>query len=251
MTATSLNFALLDANRPEVARLIAAMVQARDAVEHRSWLHPQEPSSEEWWADVLADPRARKRDRRTDLAVKRAHYRLADEKREIILVACSKCDWRAAFERDELITAHGADYVMPNLLNYLAARIAVGSALNGIAAACTTSSPSKRTSANLLGCESSQLEHRRRPTWRARRSVHPSRGTKLENPTEQPERVGRYKHQIEMTSMQLRVLARASHVRPGFVPQVRHDMTRFAYAPQRLATYRLSPSCHDGNPASA
>jgi hypothetical protein len=33
MTATSLNFALLDASRPEVARLIAAMVQARDAVE--------------------------------------------------------------------------------------------------------------------------------------------------------------------------------------------------------------------------
>jgi hypothetical protein len=36
MTATSLNFALLDANRPEVARLIAAMVQAHDAVEHHS-----------------------------------------------------------------------------------------------------------------------------------------------------------------------------------------------------------------------
>ena len=121
MTATSLNFALLDANQPEVARLIAAMVQARDAVEHRSWSHPQEPSGEEWWADVLADPRARKRDRRTDLAVKRAHYRLADEKREIILVACSKCDWRAAFERDELIAAHGADYAMPDLLNHLAA----------------------------------------------------------------------------------------------------------------------------------
>ena len=121
MTATSLNFALLDANRPEVARLIAAMVQARDAVEHRSWSHPQESTGEEWWADVLADPRARKRGRRTDLAVKRAYYRLADEKREIILVACSKCDWQAAFERDELIAAHGADYAMPNLLNHLAA----------------------------------------------------------------------------------------------------------------------------------
>ena len=103
MTATSLNFALLDANRSEVARLIAAMVQARDAVEHRSWSHPQESTGEEWWADVLADPRARKRGRRTDLAVKRAYYRLADEKREIILVACSKCDWRAAFSRDDLI----------------------------------------------------------------------------------------------------------------------------------------------------
>jgi hypothetical protein len=38
-----------------------------------------------------------------------------------ILVACSKCDWRAAFARDELIAAHGADYPMPNLLNHLAA----------------------------------------------------------------------------------------------------------------------------------
>jgi hypothetical protein len=73
------------------------------------------------WADVLADPRARKRERRTDLAVKQAFYRLADEKRETILVACSKCDWRAAFARDELIAAHGADYPMPNLLNHLAA----------------------------------------------------------------------------------------------------------------------------------
>jgi hypothetical protein len=51
----------------------------------------------------------------TDLAVKRAFYRLADEKREIILVACSKCDWRAAFARDNLIASHGADYAMPNL----------------------------------------------------------------------------------------------------------------------------------------
>jgi hypothetical protein len=51
---------LLDANRPEVARLIAAMVQARDAIEHRSWSHPQQLTGEEWWADVLADPRARK-----------------------------------------------------------------------------------------------------------------------------------------------------------------------------------------------
>src|SRR6266446_2232630 len=48
-------------------------------------------------------------------------YRLADARREIILVACSKCDWRAAFSRDDLIVSHGADYAMPNLLNHLAA----------------------------------------------------------------------------------------------------------------------------------
>ena len=115
------NFVLLDAALPDVARLVTAMVQARDAVEHRSWSHPQEPTGEEWWADVLADPRARKRERRTDLAVKQAFYRLADEKRDTILVACSKCDWRAAFSRDDLIATHGANHPMPNLLDRLAA----------------------------------------------------------------------------------------------------------------------------------
>ena len=107
------NFVLLDATLPDVTRLVAAMLQARAAVEHRSWSHPQEPTGEEWWADVLADPRARKRERRTDLAVKQAFYRLADELRDTILVACSKCDWKAAFRRDELITAHGAACPMP------------------------------------------------------------------------------------------------------------------------------------------
>jgi hypothetical protein len=116
------NFVLLDVALPDVARLVTAMVQARDAVERQSWWHPQEPTSDEWWADVLADPRVRKRERRrTDLAVRQAFYRLADEPRETILVACSKCDCRAAFARHDLIASHGADYAMPNLLNYLAA----------------------------------------------------------------------------------------------------------------------------------
>jgi len=115
------NFVLLNATLPDVTRLVTAMVQARDAVESRSWSHPQEPTGEEWWADVLADPRTRKREQRTDLVVMQAFYRLVDERREIIFVACSKCDWRAAFARDELIAAHGADYAMPNLLDRLAA----------------------------------------------------------------------------------------------------------------------------------
>jgi hypothetical protein len=55
------------------------------------------------------------------LAANQAFYRLADEKRDAILVACSKCDWQAAFSRDDLIASHGADYAMPNLLNHLAA----------------------------------------------------------------------------------------------------------------------------------
>jgi hypothetical protein len=121
MTAISPNFVLLDSTQPDIANLVVAMLQARDAVERRSWSHPQEPIGEEWWADVLADPRARKRERRTDLAVKQAFYRLADEKRENILVVCSKCDWCAAFSRDELIACHSSDYAMPNLLKHLAA----------------------------------------------------------------------------------------------------------------------------------
>jgi hypothetical protein len=119
---TPTNFALLEMSHPEIASLVAAMLQARDAVERRSWSHPQEPTGEEWWADVLADPRARRRKRRaSDLSVQRAFYTIADEPRETILVACSKCDWRAAFSRDDLIASHGADYAMPNLLNHLAA----------------------------------------------------------------------------------------------------------------------------------
>ena len=73
------NFTLLDGSLPEIGRLISAMLRVRDAVERRLWSLPQEPTGEEWWADVLADPRARKRERRTDLAVKQAFYRLSDE----------------------------------------------------------------------------------------------------------------------------------------------------------------------------
>jgi hypothetical protein len=61
------NFALLDMSHPEVAGLVVAMVQACEAVALRSWSHPQEPITDAWWADVLADPRTRKRERRADL----------------------------------------------------------------------------------------------------------------------------------------------------------------------------------------
>ena len=98
------NFSLLDLALPDVARLVIAMVQAREAVDSRSWSHPQEPTTEEWWADVLADPRARIRKRRgSAVAVERTFYRLADDPREVILVACNKCQWKTAFQRAELI----------------------------------------------------------------------------------------------------------------------------------------------------
>jgi hypothetical protein len=56
VTGGNPNFALLDSSNPEIASLIGAMLQARDAVGRRSWSHPQEPTSDEWWADVPADP---------------------------------------------------------------------------------------------------------------------------------------------------------------------------------------------------
>jgi hypothetical protein len=78
-----------------------------------------------WWADVLADPRARsRRQPRMSYAhqgsAQRAYYTAADEPRPIIEVACTKCDWKAAFARAELIATHGAHYPMPDLLRHLA-----------------------------------------------------------------------------------------------------------------------------------
>lgn len=113
------NFVLLDSSNSEVASLIFAMLRAREAIERRSWSHPAEPVTEEWWQDVLADPRARHRERR-DRSSGRSHYTLADESRAVVLVACDKCEWRAAFSRDELIASHGAECPTPDLLVHLA-----------------------------------------------------------------------------------------------------------------------------------
>jgi hypothetical protein len=54
------------------------------------------------------------------MAVKQAAYRLSDEPQATILVECSKCDWKAAYGRDELIASHGAEYPLPSLLIELA-----------------------------------------------------------------------------------------------------------------------------------
>jgi hypothetical protein len=77
---------------------------------------------------VLADHRARRSRQLRGLyghdgkpTARRALYTLGDEPRPTILVACTKCDWQAAFTRADLIATHGADYPMPNLLDYLAA----------------------------------------------------------------------------------------------------------------------------------
>jgi hypothetical protein len=127
MTKPVPNFTRLDPGRPEIVILIDAMLRAREVVAARSWSTSQEPTSEYWWADVLADPRARIRRQQHGYrrdghrTAQKAFYRITDEPRPIIEVACSKCDWKAAFSRAELIANYGAEYPLPNLLDHLAA----------------------------------------------------------------------------------------------------------------------------------
>jgi hypothetical protein len=63
---------------------------------------------------ILA-PESQKR-RSSEVGVERTFYRLADEPRATILVGCSKCEWKAAYKRAELLAAHGPACPMPSLL---------------------------------------------------------------------------------------------------------------------------------------
>ena len=121
------NFTRLDPGRPEIAILVDAMLFAREVVANRSWSTSQEPTTEHWWADVLADPRARIRQQPLGLygrdskrTAQKSHYRLADEPSPLIEVSCSKCEWKGAFSRAELLAMYGAECPLPTLLNYLA-----------------------------------------------------------------------------------------------------------------------------------
>jgi hypothetical protein len=120
------NFTRLDPGRLEIAILVDAMLRAREVVTARPWSTSQEATSEHWWADVLADPRARWRQargfygrdgRRT---AQKSHYRLADEPSPLIEVSCSKCEWKGAFSRVQLLAMYGAECPLPTLLNHLA-----------------------------------------------------------------------------------------------------------------------------------
>jgi hypothetical protein len=121
------NFTRLDPGRPEIAILKDAMLRAREVIAARSWSSSQEPVTEGWWADVLADPRARRRRVARGLhsfgggrMVDRAYYTLADEPHSMIVIACSKCPWQATFSRADLITNYGTEYPLPSLLDHLA-----------------------------------------------------------------------------------------------------------------------------------
>ena len=127
MTKPPANFTRLDPGRSDVGMLIGAMLRAREVIATKSWSTSQEPTSEHWWADVLADPRARisrqargfygRDGRRT---AQKSHYRLADETGPLIEISCSKCEWRGAFSTAELLAMYGAECPLPTLLNYLA-----------------------------------------------------------------------------------------------------------------------------------
>ena len=95
------NFVRLDAGGPEISRLVAAMLPAREAVSRRLWSQPQEYANDDWWADVLADPRGRRIVRAAPSRGAITIYRLRDEPHATVLVACTKCEWRAAFKRDD------------------------------------------------------------------------------------------------------------------------------------------------------
>jgi hypothetical protein len=121
------NFTGLDSGRPEIAILVDAMLRAREVVATRPWSTSQEATTEHWWADVLADPRARMGrgrrgfyDRDGRQTAQKSHYRLADEPSPVIEVACSKCKWKSAFSRAKLLAVYGAECPLPSLLNHLA-----------------------------------------------------------------------------------------------------------------------------------
>jgi hypothetical protein len=121
------NFTRLDPGRSDVGMLIGAMLRVREIIATKSWSTSQEPTSEHWWADVLADPRARiwrqargSYGRDGGRTAQKSHYRLADEPSLLIEVSCSKCEWKGAFSRAGLLAMYGAECALPTLLNYLA-----------------------------------------------------------------------------------------------------------------------------------
>jgi hypothetical protein len=124
------NFTRLDPGRSDVGMLIGAMLRAREVIATKSWSTSQEPTSEHWWADVLADPRVRIRRGRRGFdgrhgrrAAQKSYYRLADEPSPVIEVACSKCEWKGAFSRAELLAMYGAECPLPTFMGFDLAQV--------------------------------------------------------------------------------------------------------------------------------
>jgi hypothetical protein len=110
----------------------------------------QEPTTEHWWADVLADPRARIRRqpgglycRDSKRTAQKSCYRLANEPSPVIEVACSKCEWTAAFSRAELLAMYGAECPLPPCSIIWRCLVAPKFTPTGIGAASNMSTQSK------------------------------------------------------------------------------------------------------------
>jgi hypothetical protein len=51
------------------------------------------------------------------MAVKQTAYRLSDEQQATILIECTKCDWRTAYRREELIPALAEGQIQSTLFS--------------------------------------------------------------------------------------------------------------------------------------
>jgi hypothetical protein len=113
------NFTLLDLSRPEIAgrRCSRRVLQSSDVRGLNRRSQRARNGGPTCWP---TRGRTRDRDRATFFRVKQAFYRLRDEPRATILIACSECDWKAAFSRDDLIGSYGTEYLMTDLLAKLA-----------------------------------------------------------------------------------------------------------------------------------
>jgi hypothetical protein len=127
MAKSPLNFIRIDCGLPENAVLVRAMLAAREVVARRARSSSQEPITDAWWVDVLADWRARTGLRPVGSRgiggklAQRTYYTLADISRPRLSVACTKCARRAEFTRTEMTVMYGTDYPLTDLLERLAA----------------------------------------------------------------------------------------------------------------------------------
>jgi hypothetical protein len=118
VTKPTPNFIRLDSGRPQIAILVDAMLRAREVVAARPWSLSQEPTSEYWWADVLADPRARIR--RQPHGYDRDDRQMSQRAFYTALGRLSRSHWKTTFSRAELLALYGPDYPLPTLLDHLA-----------------------------------------------------------------------------------------------------------------------------------
>ena len=115
---TAANFARLDGDRPEVSRLMTAMLQAREALAAGHGLIRKNMLPRNGGPTCSRTPCPATNARQPQPWCSK-YLPARDEPREIILVACTKCDWKAAFRRADLallwqISGVTGDFGFPN-----------------------------------------------------------------------------------------------------------------------------------------